>query len=73
MSLQGGFQLDDIGDVEFFEDQFQEVDVIAVGFTVLIQEHVGPQIPRILIDQRMLRRVGSYCVRFGRLGSHRLP
>ena len=73
LCLQGGFQFDDIGDVELLEDQFQEVDVIAVGFTVLVQEHVGPQVPGILIDQRMRRRVGPGCICQGRLGNHRLP
>ena len=73
LGLQGGLQFDDIGDVEFLEDQFQEVDVIAVGLAVLIQEHVGPQVPGILIDQRMRRRVGPGCICQGRLGNRCLP
>ena len=73
LGLQGGLQFDDIGDVEFLEDQFQEVDVIAVGLAVLIQEHVGPQVPGILIDQRMRCRVGPGCICQGRLGNRCLP
>jgi hypothetical protein len=52
--LGGGFQFDDIGNVEFLEDKFEQVDVIAYGFTVLVQKGIGPQVPRILVDKGML-------------------
>ena len=51
LSLQGGLQLDDIRDVQLLEDHLQEVDVITIRFTVLIQEHIGPQVPCIFIDE----------------------
>ena len=52
--VQRRLQLDDIGNVKPLEHHLQKVDVIAVGFTVLVQEGVGPQVPGILIDQRAL-------------------
>ena len=51
LSLQGGLQFDDIWDVQLLEDHLQEVDVITIRFTVLIQEHIGPQVPCIFIDE----------------------
>ena len=70
LGLQGRLQFDHIGDVEFLEDQFQQVDVIPVRFSVLIQEHVGPQVPGVLIDEGTFRGVGSRRVL---LGSDVLP
>ena len=62
LGVESGLQLDDVGDVELLEDELQEVDVIAVGLAVLIQEHVGPQVPGILIDQRVRRGEGPGAV-----------
>ena len=35
------------------EDELEKVNVIPVRFTVLIQENVWPQVPRILVNQWM--------------------
>ena len=44
-----GYKRQDIN----FEDELEKVNVIPVRFTVLIQENVWPQVPRILVNQWM--------------------
>ena len=61
-------QLDDIGDVEFFHDQTDQVDVEAVGLAVVVKEGVWPQVPRVLIHQRILLCIYSCGVAFSRHG-----
>ena len=54
--LQGSLcrlQADNIGNTQLIADEFYQVDVIARGLSG-IKEGIGPQIPGILIDQRML-------------------
>ena len=47
-------QADNIGNTQLIADEFYQVDVIAHGLSLGIKEGIGPQIPGILIDQRML-------------------
>ena len=49
--LAGGFQFDDIGDVKFLEDEFEQVDVVAYGLAILIQEGIGPEVPCVFIHE----------------------
>ena len=58
-SIQSGLEFDDIGDVEPLEDHLQQINVITIGLAVLIQEGIRPQVPRILVDERVFYRV--YC------------
>ena len=61
-SIQGGLKLDDIGNVETLEHHLQQVDVIAIGFSILIEEGVRPKIPRIFVNQGPLNREHSCTV-----------
>jgi hypothetical protein len=50
-SLVGGLQFDDIGDVKFLEDEFEQVDVVTYGLAILIQEGIWPEIPCVFIHE----------------------
>ena len=61
-------QPDGIGDIELFHDQAYQVDVEAVGLAVVVEEGVRPQVPRVLIHQRILLCIYSCGVAFSRHG-----
>ena len=42
LCIERRHQLDDVGHVQLFEDKFQQVDIITVGFAILVEEHVRP-------------------------------
>ena len=48
------FQFDDIGNVELFHEFPEQVYVIAVGLSMLIQKDIRPQVPGIYIDQGLV-------------------
>ena len=48
------FQLDDVGNVESIHHQSYQVYIISLRFTVIVEERVGPQVPYVLIYQRMI-------------------
>ena len=54
LRFEGGLQLDNVRNVDPFEDDSQQIDVIAVRLTILIKEYVGPKVPSVLIEQWML-------------------
>ena len=63
----GRFQLDDKGYIQLLTYEFDEIDVITHSLTIGIEEGIRPEIPRILIDQRMLivedsRTIVGLCV-----------
>ena len=51
-SLLGGFQLDNIGNIQLLENHLQQLNVVAYRNTFLVQERIRPQVPCILIHQR---------------------
>ena len=53
--LAGGLELDHVGNVKPLADQFQQVDVVTHRLSVLVEERIGPQVPRILVDERAFR------------------
>ena len=59
-------QPDGIGDIELFHDQAYQVDVEAVRLAVVVKEGVWPQVPCVLIHQRILLRIDSCRVAFSR-------
>ena len=60
--LAGGFELDDEGYVEPLADEPEQVDVIAHRLAVGIEEGVWPQVPGVLIDQRVFGGEGGGAV-----------
>ena len=59
------FQFDFVGDVQLFEDEFQQVYIITCRLTNVIDKRIRPQIPSILINQRVLFIIDT-CRRNGR-------
>ena len=49
----GGFQVYGERNVEPLENHGQQVDVVAYGLSLLVQEGVWPKIPRVFIDERV--------------------
>jgi hypothetical protein len=49
-SLHLGLELDDVRDAEFLHQHTDEVNIEAFGLSVVVEEGVWPQIPRVLID-----------------------
>ena len=49
----GRSEPDDVGNVEIVHHQAYQVDVIALGLAVIVEIGVGPQIPYVLIHQRV--------------------
>ena len=39
--LLEGLQPDDIGDIEFLEQQLHQIDVIAIGLSLFVEEGIG--------------------------------
>ena len=70
--IAGRLQLDGIGDVEFSEDEFQQVDVESYRLSFLVEVGIRPEVPGILIDERVLLGKDSF-LRDGvrRLGTQR--
>ena len=57
----GGLQSDGIGDVQFFHEHPDQVYVVAVGLSLVVEEGVGPQVPCVFIDEGVL--LCEYCER----------
>ena len=47
-------QFDDVGNVESIHHQPYQVNIITFWFAVVVEERVGPQVPYVLIYQRMI-------------------
>lgn len=43
------FETDNIGNVELLHQYFQQVDIVAVGLTLLIDERIRPKIHRVFL------------------------
>ena len=52
-----GLQLDDVGNAQLLHHHLDQVDVETLGLSLVVQERVGPEVPRVLIYQRTLVRV----------------
>ena len=50
-------QFDDVGNVESIHHQPYQVNIISLWFAVVVEEGVRPQVPDVLINQRMFFRV----------------
>ena len=56
------FQLNLVRNVQFLEDESQQVDIVADWFTRLTKKRVWPQVPCILVDQGVLLCVDACSV-----------
>ena len=50
--LARGFQAYLEGYFKLLHDKMSEVHVVACGMTIVIKEHVGPEVPRVFINHR---------------------
>ena len=48
-----------------------EVDVIALGLPLVVEVGVGPEIPDILIDERVFLGINPHTVTFGQRSDER--
>ena len=59
-------QPDDVRDVQLVHQQADEVDVIALGLAIVVDVRIGPQIPGVLIHERILLCIHPDTFRLGR-------
>ena len=72
-SVLGRFQLDFVGNVQLPEDKAQQVNVVAHRLARVVEEGVGPQVPGILVDQRLFLGIGAVVIVTCSVGRHTRP